>query len=683
MNLTLIMIVIVVGILASIYINHFFPYFSLPLIQIFLGFIIGISAIGGNISIDSDLIMILVIVPLLYYESKNANTKKYYEQRTDIFWYAFPIVLITVVFLGFYFNYTVPILPIASCFALAAALSPTDAVTVTSLSKRVVLSEKNKILLEAEGLMNDASGITAFQLASLALVSGTFSFSLTIQKLLYIAIGGVIFGFIISWIKNRLVNFLRKHGIDDINFYLIIDFILPFITYLVASYFNTSGVLAVVVVGLLEAIKLNSNSLFEAKLDSVSKTTWDVIETILSSLVFIYLGLQLPSIFNQATMMYGNVFELIGIIILSTIVLFLLRFVLLVGYRLIKTKFKEKINLKEQLILTISGVKGTVTLATISSLPYVIGNNEVFSERYLLIFIAAGVIVCSIICAVVFLPMLLEQKEEEKDNDLDVLIAKEVIAQLKLEKNKTNTKEINAVIKTYQDRIRRVARDNNTLTFKQQKRIDKNILHITLDIEYDESDRLLKNGEITQEEHDNYHKMLSIFLRRSKKAGSYRLSPRHIYFRLIVPRRRRNKINEIQSLENFEQQKTIMKEIFIHNRMLVIEKIKNMETEENKEYIKFKVKEEEKLIDIFDNAERVAPSLVNINPNYTNEMEKAFQFERNIIQKHFENGDIDREKTVELKQNVNVLEEYYLMDTDSNLSYYFLRSFMQKTVNNQ
>ena len=85
------------------------------------------------------------------------------------------MVIITVVLLGFFFGFTFPFVPLAASFALAASLAPTDMITVSSLSKRMHIPKRNKILLEGEELINDASGITTFQIAVLALVSGSFS----------------------------------------------------------------------------------------------------------------------------------------------------------------------------------------------------------------------------------------------------------------------------------------------------------------------------------------------------------------------------------------------------------------------------------------------------------------------------------------------------------------------------
>lgn len=673
MEIILIIIMLLIGIGLSLIINHLFPFITLPFIQIILGYLIGLTPLGQHIELEHEIIMVLIIAPLLYNEAKMTHTASFYKNIKSILFYAFPMVIITVVLLGYLFNLTLPLVPIAACFALAASLSPTDLVTVASLSKRMHFSEKDKIVLEGEGLINDASGITTFQIAVLALVTGTFSIPQATVSLVYISLGGVFFGVIIEIIKNIIRKLMSLNGIEDKNLFLIFELAVPFIAFVLAEHFGTSGVLAVVTLGLFKAVSIRRNSVFEAKLNDISSSTWTTLTTILNGIVFIYLGDQIPHILHEVNIDSISVFgKYFLIMVMATITLFLIRFVVIYLHKLFSRKNKMKVDFKQIAVMTFSGVKGTITLATVTALPFVLDNGTPFEERSLVIFIAAGVIVLSILTAIIILPRLLDPKVEESTTDLEIDIAKKVVFMLESEKTEENADDINAVIGIYNNRIKNLKMTNNKLNFRQQAKLEKLILDKSLKIEQQQLDDLLEHHDIDEETYKAYEDVLKIFSRRHNKLYALK----YIFFSFFSKdnyyRHRINTNDEI--LSHF----TEIKEIFIHNHLLVIEMLKSLEDENNIDFIRAKILEEERVIRLLKGNKMPTLSNITINTEYNHILERGFQYERNIIQSMFEESIVDYSQALSLRQDVNLMEKYYMENNHDNLFFYLINKQKEK-----
>lgn len=149
-----------------------------------------------------------------------------------------------------------PTLPLAACFAFGAALGPTDAVAVGSLSGRIDIPERSMNILSGEGLINDASGVTAFQFALAALLTGSFSPVEAAGTLVISSIGGALVGIVLVLLKQQIVHLLETAVAKDVTGYLLIELLLPFIAYLISELIGVSGIIAAVIAGIMQASSL-------------------------------------------------------------------------------------------------------------------------------------------------------------------------------------------------------------------------------------------------------------------------------------------------------------------------------------------------------------------------------------------------------------------------------------------
>ena len=174
-TLTLALLLLAAVLISSV-IDQIVPKVSSPLIQIGLGLLIALLApTQVKIGLDPELFLVLFIAPLLYDEARNADKTSLWQNRRPVLSLAIGLVVATTLVIGFVVNAIIPSIPLAAAFALGAALGPTDAVAVASLSKQTNLTERHKNILKGESLINDASGIVSFQFALSAAITGTFS----------------------------------------------------------------------------------------------------------------------------------------------------------------------------------------------------------------------------------------------------------------------------------------------------------------------------------------------------------------------------------------------------------------------------------------------------------------------------------------------------------------------------
>ncbi|MCM2674174.1 Na+/H+ antiporter [Alkalicoccobacillus plakortidis] len=414
---TVLLLFFIIGL--SNVIQRFVPFVPLPLVQIAIGVVISISPSGLHIPLEPELFFVLFIAPLLFNDGKVTPRDELWKLRRPILLLALGLVFATVVVGGTFIHFLIPSIPLPAAFALAAILSPTDVVAVGSIASRMHMPKGIMRLLEGEGLMNDASGLVAFKFAVAATVTGFFSIYQATGSFLLIAIGGLVSGALLALFIIWIKVLLRRFGLEDITVHMLIQIMTPFVIYILAEELGFSGILAVVAAGVVHAIERERSESRTLELQKVSDNTWSVILYILNGLVFVLLGLQVPDasrvVLEDPTFGNGAV---IAYIFAITLVLLALRFVwLTLFWKKIKPlmTFKESDLPKFRAIttLTVSGVRGAVTLAGAFSIPYVISGGSPFPERDLIIFLAAGTILLTLIIASIFLPILAKQTAGE------------------------------------------------------------------------------------------------------------------------------------------------------------------------------------------------------------------------------------------------------------------------------
>ncbi len=427
---------------------------SIPVIQVIIGLLVAfILPSVQETHLESELFMLLFIAPLLFNETRETNIRTLLLNLNSILSLAIALVVVSVLSVGYALHLMVPSIPLAAAFALASALGPTDAATVTALKSNIHLTHRQQTLLSGESLINDASGVVAFQFSVAAAVTGTFSLIDAAGSFTVLFVGGVAMGVVTGFAFSAINAMLGRLGYEDTVANVLYEVLTPFLVYLLAETFHVSGVLAVVAAGLVIALpQRQSNKALFARKKLVSDSTWKVISFLINGTIFVFLGMQLPHAVLPGTNGGLNILQILGIVVAITLFMHAVRFAWLYALETHKLhkgghlctgkddesdskdidgeKTDEQLSactpkpisitsaelIKNVLVTTIAGAKGAVTLSIILTLPLVTQSGAAFPQRDLLITIAAGVILATLLLADNLLPML--SKSPEADSDL-------------------------------------------------------------------------------------------------------------------------------------------------------------------------------------------------------------------------------------------------------------------------
>lgn len=650
--------------------NRIVPIIPLPIVQIVVGVIIGVTSIGREITFEPEIFLVMIIAPLLFREGERNDISSTLKNFSVILFLAFIGVIITLVSVGWALHMIIPALPIAACFALGAALGPTDAVAVGSLSGKIQIPPKAMHILEGEGLINDASGVTAFQFALAALLTGSFSIAEAGISLVVSSIGGALIGAALVMIKRQVVLILEKASARDVTGYLLLELLLPFLAYMVAELFHVSGIIAAVVAGVMQAASFKKVSLFEAELSSVSESTWGTITFTLNALVFLFLGIELSQVFspiwNSET--YSNSFLLLVILILS-VTLFVARFLSIVLIYSVKNGIKnlwESMN--EMLILTFGGVKGTVSLATIFILPMTI-NGDAFPERSLLLFITACVILVTLIGGIVVLPFLTESDESESSNDQGIELLKDVIMQLEKINDEDPQVEMNVVIENYQDRVKELYAEQ--LPTEQRQEVQE-LRALMVSIERDGLEESFRQKEIGIEGYRLYERLISRMEKSIARQllsiiGFWLLFVRQIVAFFIHPKLFYIKKDEEHRKEFQKEELENVRQVFLQNTEVVLKSLDNLKGVYDDEIIRFFIESRLQLAHRLEDGTFIDSFIVRSQSNYVKELLIGYHEERKIIDEYEISDKISSFEANEYRKNVNLLESYSINDIPNTI----------------
>lgn len=260
---------------------------SLVVVGIALSFVPGVPALA----IEPEWVLAGVLPPLLYSAAVNMPASDFRRNLGSISGLAVLLVAVTTLGAGWLFHWLMPGLGWPAAFALGAVVSPTDAVAATSMGKQLGLPSRLLTMLEGEGLVNDASALVLLRSAiaamagtvSLGGVAGNFVFSVAVAAAVGIVVG--------------LVNVRVRALLGDSLLNTAISFIVPFVAFLPAEEFHASGVLAVVVAGLVTG---HQSPRFLSAQDRLTEAmNWRTLAFLLESAVFLLMGLGLKSLLDE------------------------------------------------------------------------------------------------------------------------------------------------------------------------------------------------------------------------------------------------------------------------------------------------------------------------------------------------------------------------------------------------
>lgn len=402
-----------------------------PIVQIALGAAIGMVA-HVRVELDPELFLLLLVPPLLFLDGWRIPKEALFKDRGAILGLALGLVFLTVLGMGLFIHWLIPAMPLAVAFALAAVVSPTDPIAVSAVAQKVTIPPRMMHILEGESLLNDASGLVCLRFAIAAALTGTFSIWTAATTFAWMAVAGVAIGAGLAWgIVSAKSAFSRRFG-DDVGSNILVSLLIPFAAYLGAEHLHASGVLAAAAAGITMTFT-NVSTGVAAATRIRRRAVWDMLQFTLNGVIFVLLGEQLPGVMARArdtvaATGHQSVWWL-GLYVLAIVVgLCALRY----GWVWVSLQFTvyrsrwrhedaEQTSPPRRVIaaMTTAGARGAITLAGALTLPLTMADGTDFPARDLVIFLASGVILSSLMIAAVGLPLLLRNLRLPADQGVE------------------------------------------------------------------------------------------------------------------------------------------------------------------------------------------------------------------------------------------------------------------------
>lgn len=392
----------------------------LPILLILAGVALSFLPLLSGIALDPSIFFLLFIPPLLFADGWQFPKREFVLYRYSILMLAFGLVFATTLVVGYVVHWLIPSIPLAAAFALGAIVSPTDAVAVAEVTRKLKLPARMVAVLNGESLINDASGLVAFKFAVAAVVTGTFSLPDASVTFLLISGGGALAGLVVAVVIQWLRLQLQRRGMEDPAVQIALSLLTPFAAFLAAEAAHASGILAVVAAGVYAGIDDNKHMTLETRMKAWS--VWEMVLFLFNGLVFVLLGLQLPGVLSR---IYSYTWsELLGYALVVWVTVVLVRLIWIfpgshVSLWLNRLHYPHLAapRPRDVFIAGWAGIRGAVTLAGALSLPLMAGE-ELFPARDLLIFLATSVIVFTLVVNGLTLPLLMRRMQVTDDGSL-------------------------------------------------------------------------------------------------------------------------------------------------------------------------------------------------------------------------------------------------------------------------
>lgn len=389
-----------------------------PIILVLGGLLLSFTSLFDNLTIDPEIVFLIFLPPLLYEAAWQTSWKEFWRWRRVITSFAFPIVIITSCVIALVSNVLIPGFTLALGFLIGGIISPPDAVSATTIMRQVKAPKSLVSIIEGESLLNDASSLVVFRFSLAAVLTGHFYFQEAALSFVAVIGMGLLIGLAVGAIFYCILRWLPTTTSIEI----MLTLLAPYCMYYSAEYFHFSGVLAVVTGGLFLSSKRQDILTYRSRIQGVN--VWTNFVFVLNGIIFLLIGLQMPSIISQL----GNIGlgTAIGYGLAISLVLIITRMACTFGAAFF-TKFMSRFitvadpnpDWKMPFIAGWAGMRGVVSLAAALSIPLLDANGAAFPYRSLILFITFIVILVTLVFQGITLAFIIRKiKPEDKFNTI-------------------------------------------------------------------------------------------------------------------------------------------------------------------------------------------------------------------------------------------------------------------------
>ncbi len=378
------------------------PFLLLPA-GILFGFLPGFP----HLTLDPSIVMVVFLPLLVYSGSALGSWVEFRKNLQPITLLSVGCVLFTTGFVAVAAHLLVPGFGWAAAFVLGAIVSPPDEVAAISIARRLGIPKAISAVLEGEGLVNDATALTIYRFAAVAVVTHAFSPMTAAASFMLVVSGEILWGFFVGWAMLRI-----RRSLHDTSLEVSLSLLTPFIAYLPAELLGGTGVLATVTAGLY--VSYMNSHLVSATTRLSAIPVWQIIEFVLDGLLFLVTGMQLERILEPLSrtnphLLWGYGIG-IGLLVIGVRILWVFSVSRVQkGLCMSLRKGEPYPRWQRLFIVSWSGMRGAISLAAALSIPLMTSSGSPFPQRDLIIFLTFCVIVSTLLVQGLSLPWLIRE----------------------------------------------------------------------------------------------------------------------------------------------------------------------------------------------------------------------------------------------------------------------------------
>ena len=356
------------------------------------------------IELAPELVLLVLLPPLIYSAGVSMSWREFRFNLRPITLLAFGCVVFTTCAVAVAMHHLLG-WPWGVAFALGAIVAPPDVVAPLAIARRLALPHRLLVVLEGEGLANDATALILYRFAVVAVTAGSFSFADAAGAFGLIVVGEIIYGIGVGWLSLRLRQWARNPRVE-----ITLSLMTPYLAYWIPQHLGGSGVLATVACGLY--VSWNGPRLISAATRLQGIFFWDLMIYVIEGFVFLLTGLQARTLIER-THGFSIADLLIGTAIITAVVI-AARFAWMFPATDLPRRAWSRLahrdpapNWKYQFLLAFTGVRGVVSLAAALALPFATADGTPFIEREVILFITFGVILVTLVGQGLMLPTVI------------------------------------------------------------------------------------------------------------------------------------------------------------------------------------------------------------------------------------------------------------------------------------
>jgi Na+/H+ antiporter len=364
---------------------------------------IGLALAPGlpRIELAPELVLLGILPPLIYSAGVAMSWREFRFNLRPIALLAFGAVVFTTCAVAAVVHWLLG-MPWAIGFLLGAIVSPPDAVAPLAIVRRLGVPRRLVVVLEGEGLANDATALILYRFAVAAVSTGLFSFGEAAGTFVLIVVGEIIYGIAVGWLSLRLRHWARDPRVE-----ITLSLLTPYLAFLVPQQLGGSGVLATVATGLF--VSWNGPLLIPAATRLQGIFFWDFLVYLLEGFIFLVTGMQTRTLLDRmdANLLQGLTFT----VLVTVAVVIVTRFIWIYPVAYLPRWLSPSLRRRDPIppwqsifFLGFVGVRGVVSLAAALAIPLTTAAGAPFPDRDLILFVTFSVIVVTLIGQGLLLP---------------------------------------------------------------------------------------------------------------------------------------------------------------------------------------------------------------------------------------------------------------------------------------